>query len=199
MKQSFEITRALLLGLLTLACGTRAADDGDAGIVIPDAGSEPSADAGSDAGMGDGGVEVCGSTVGDVTTDWPALPDTCVPRCTADTDLAISECAMLEDDAARIACAVEAVRSDPTPTVYVDTFYGPLPVNCGGSDYDADPYVYSCTEWAVYACDAWVCPTEYYNWAVCGGCAEWTAALDACRAGSEHEMCRFREIGRCYP
>lgn len=103
---------------------------------------------------------------------------------------------MEEGEEAQEECVLDALQADSTPTILVDTFYGPLPVACGSIDDD----VYDCSQWQVYACDARVCSREYYDFAVCAGCPTARAALEACRdANPEHEACRLELVAKCYP
>lgn len=184
----------LLLWVASLmACDGARASDAGTPIVLPDAGMQP--DAGHDAatdGGSDGGSGTCGSTRFDVTSYWPPLPETCLPRCSAETKDAIRACGMNGE------CGLAALRSDTTPSVMVDTPYGPVEVDCAG-----DGPRFPCYLWQLYSCDADFCSEEYFAYVECSQtgapCTPEYTALESCReANPEWDACQLMRTDACY-
>lgn len=145
----------------------------DAGpIVLVDSGEEPdSPDAYVAPDAGDG---TCGESIS--PTGWAELPESCLPRCSHETALALDACTTE-------ACVTAALNADTTPSVLVRTASGVLEVNCAGSRT-----VYPCIGWQVYACQYEICPDEYGAWIDClnrgGTCTTEASTLDSCAHGS---------------
>jgi hypothetical protein len=183
---------ALALGSLgAIACGggpvvTPIADAGPIHIVdsgeLPDS---PDAYVAPDAGDG-----VCGDSLS--PTGWAPMPDTCMPRCTHETAVAVAAC---PDQA----CENAATHADTTPSVQVRTQGGYLrEVNCGGSST-----VYSCIEWQAYSCMFEQCPDGYTAWVNClgggGACTEErTAAVSCAQANPGWMACYQPRVSACF-
>ena len=166
MKKVMLVGLAWALG----ACGGGGMTD-DAGPIQFDA---DLSDAGTDAGEPDAGDGTCGETIS--IGGWGALPDTCLPRCTAATHAAVNACGT------DLACVNAAVLADTTPGVVVRTYAGMQGVSCGGEDFGGLT-VYPCIAWQDYACQSEACPAEYTAWVTCasaGSCTDERATLDAC-------------------
>lgn len=177
----------LLIILLASACEEPAPAETDAQITVPD-GALPSADSGPDGGPDAALDGPCGSVDEDVSSDFPPLPSSCLPRCTAETAARVAGCETST-------CVFAARSDDPLPTVEVETFWGIYRVSCAG-DLGT---IWSCETWQSLACQARACPDEYYAWATCEAerprqCGAERNAVTACmEARPEHASC-LREL-----
>lgn len=184
---------AMVVGLACAlgACGGGGTSDG--GVITFDDVGAP--DVGmDDAGEPDAGDGTCGETIS--ITGWGALPDTCLPRCTAATHAAVNACG------SDLACINTAVLADTTPGVVVRTYAGLLGVSCGGEDVDG-LRVYPCIAWQDYACQAEVCQPEYAAWATCvsaGTCTDEMDTLYACIETNiaAYQSCISEAVVACY-
>ena len=123
---------------------------------VPDTGPAPSG--------------TCGPWDGVVGTTIAALPDSCLPRCTAETELAVRDCLDSE-------CLVAAVMADALPSVAM-TVVGasrPFDLSC--------QFCYSLQQ---FHCASLVCPATASPALSCSaptdpdGCAEEFEALNGC-------------------
>jgi hypothetical protein len=185
------------LWLLSLAaCGDDSAGAGrdggaprsDAGA-LADAGSDSGADAGAEGpDAGDDGI--CGDTSSSLAP-WPALPETCLPRCSAATHDAVRACPTAR-------CATDARAADDTPIAIARTPRGDFEVGCA---LVLNPV--ACEVWQLYSCQGDFCPTEFETWTACvnGGddCTRQRAALEDCGAASaEFQACFDERLDACF-
>ena len=124
----------------------------------------PGTDAGSPAGT-------CGSVAGS-TAAWPALPASCLPRCTTATATAYNQCVMTYQASPMAAadqmtlrnCETAAFAADHTATVQVATGATTMtPVSCGGDTTTT----FGCLEWQALAAEAQSCGNELTAYITC--------------------------------
>jgi hypothetical protein len=182
--------------LVCAACGGGSDTDAgfDAGIVVPDLGP---ADAGApDEGPADLGIDlgigICGDTTAS-TRLWAPLPDTCLPRCSAETRALVDACTT-------DACRNAARAADTTPSTHVRASNGVWTIACASA---AGPII-GCDAWQTFTCQGDACPTEFQAWTDCinagaGGCGTLRAALDACTGSSAaYATCETDLVGACF-
>lgn len=184
----------LLFILLATACEEPAPAEIDAEIIIPDGAILSPSDGGTDGGPDAATDGPCGAITDYIDSEFPPLPSSCMPRCTAETAARVAECETF-------ACVVGARSEDPLPAVEVETYWGLYRVSCAGEPGT----IWRCDEWQLLACHARVCPGEYHAWATCEGerprqCRAEYDAITACmETRPEHATCVSELLPLCFP
>jgi hypothetical protein len=149
------------LGTLVACNNSRPNVVDSGGIVLSDSGG-----GGHDTGAGGhdsgSGGTTCGTFTG--TGVWPALPATCLPRCTTATGNAYNTCAMMTDMTAAQSCIDAALAADHTATVMVgDGMGNNISVSCGGNSTDT----FGCLDYQLNAAIDTQCDTEFTAYLTC--------------------------------
>lgn len=120
-----------------------------------------------------------------------ALPQACLPRCTAETRQATVDCRTANNPTA---CQQAAFAADPTPSTTVSVGPDSVPLDCG-----------FCLQWQTLSCTFEACPVEALASLRCpslepssDGCAAVGAALSACLAASNFTACQGLRDGACF-
>lgn len=170
------------VALVVVALGMVACNNGrgpslvdSGGIVLTDTGGggRDTGPAPHDSGSG-------GTTCGTLSTtggSWPALPSTCLPRCSTATGNQYNTCAMMTDQTAAQACIDAALMADHTPTVSVTDGTNTVMISCGGNSTDT----FGCLDWQLNAAIDQSCDTEFTAYLTCAaGLPAGTSGMTGC-------------------
>lgn len=158
----------------------------------PDAGSPGPMDAARETDAGrhheDAGrpEQVCGQSA--IGNGWGELPESCLPRCSAETGVAYRKCETEE-------CRTAVLAGDASPLVRVDTYAGIRTVSCSGF-----LATHTCKGWQTYSCLADACPDAYYTAVSCtGDCKDQYEALNQCaEANPLFAPCLSERVNACF-
>lgn len=176
----------VVVALGMLACnngrGPSLVDSG--GIVLTDTGG-----GGRDTGPVGRDMGMMGTTCGTLTGTgvWPALPASCLPRCTTATGNQYNTCAMMADQTAAQACIDAALAADRTPTVMVTDGMATVSISCGGNSTDT----YGCLDWQLNAAIDQSCDSQFSAYLTCA------AALPAGTSGMTGCPTEYMAIDTC--